>query len=145
MDSQQLADAMAHVGHQMARATIAKIEAGAEGAGGEVLGPRPEQKTAPRPVRLAEAVPFALALGVSSLSLFLPIRPGAKVHLTSQAEADIADAHAWARGDRPLTLVDSDATHFYRVHNYAYGTAPRVTLESLAALGIQVVGDEPDA
>ncbi len=131
-NQQDLADAMTRIGHPINRATIAKIEAGARGVGGEIHGPRADQKTQPRPASLEEAIAFAAALDVPPPSLFLPLSREDDVLLAPQIRADVDAAHAWVRGEQPLSQDDA---RFYRFHTFAR----RATLADLEALGIQIV------
>jgi transcriptional regulator with XRE-family HTH domain len=137
---QQLADAMVEIGHPIGRAAIAKIEAGAHGAGGEVWHePLKQGQTPPRPVSLEEAVAFAVALGVPPPSLFLPLNADHDVALAPNVAAGPKAAHAWVRGQASL---DPAATRFYRLQTFPDPAARRpITVAQLEALGIQVEVD----
>lgn len=139
---QDLADAMAAIGHPINRATIAKIEKGATGVGGAVHGSsRPTGSTQARPVSLTEAVAFAVALNVAPVNLFVPISGDDKVQLTPSRVVETSTAQRWARGDESLDPDGDD--RFYR------SQSPRrskpATLEDLAALGIKVITTEKES
>jgi transcriptional regulator with XRE-family HTH domain len=130
-NQQQLAEQMGRIGHPMNRSTIAKIEAGARGVGGEHgRAPVKSGQTSARPVSLDEAIAFAVALDVSPASLFLPIVREDDIALTPTARVDLDTAHAWLRGEHPL---DPDAGPFYRFQRYA----KRATLGDLERLGFR--------
>jgi transcriptional regulator with XRE-family HTH domain len=157
---QRLAAEMRAIGCPMTQVTIAKIEAGAQGVGGE-LHDEP-RKSPPRPVSLAEAIGFAVVLDVPPPSLFLPLSSDDDVRLAPTGPVvDVATAHAWVRGERPLKLATAsarvdeqpvtgtdvtawvgeqpltfdDAGAFYR-----FQTFPRTpTLSDLESLGIRVI------
>ncbi len=135
-NQQDLADAMTRIGHPINRATIAKIEAGARGVGGEVHGPRPDQKTQPRPASLEEAIAFAAALDVPPPSLFLPLTREDDVALAAGLHVDADTAHAWARGEHPLAPEDGQ---FYRFQTFPR----RPSLADLEALGIRFIQEPP--
>jgi transcriptional regulator with XRE-family HTH domain len=137
-NQQDLADAMDRIGHTINRATIAKIEAGARGAGGEIhgseRGKRGRQMNA-RPVSLLEAVAFAVALDVPPQSLFLPIIRDNEVQLAANVSVDVEEAHAWARGEGPL---DQANRRFYRYQSFESEKPPPVTPADLGRLGIRM-------
>jgi hypothetical protein len=136
-----LADAMARIGHPIGRATIAKIEAGARGVGGEIHGSEPiktgQGQTPPRAVSLEEAIAFAAALDVPPPSLFLPIVRDDDVQLSPAIRVDVDTAHAWARGEQALR---EDSASFYRFQTFARKTG---TLADLEQLGIRIVHEDP--
>lgn len=137
-DQQDLAEAMARVGHPINRATISKIEAGARGVGG-IHGSEGIKagQTRPRNVSLDEAVAFAVALDVPVLSLLLPVIREDDVQLAPEVRVDVDTAHAWARGEQPLRPDDPDGARFYRFQRYE-PPAPPATREELEAMGITV-------
>jgi transcriptional regulator with XRE-family HTH domain len=134
---QDLAEAMARVGHPINRATIAKIEAGARGVGGE-HGRQPIRRgqTSPRGVSLEEAIALAVALDVPPPSLFLPIVREDDVELAPRVRVDVDTAHEWVRGDRPL---DPTNGQFYRFQRFTRRVGPGELERFLAGAGIEVV------
>lgn len=101
-----LADAMARIGHRVSVPTIAKIEAGRYGVGGD-HGKEGSPTTfgrESRDVTLERAIAFAAALDVPPPSLFFPIGREDDVKLAPAVQVDVETAHAWARGERPLHL-----------------------------------------
>jgi transcriptional regulator with XRE-family HTH domain len=139
---QDLADAMERIGYPIGRATIAKIESFAHGVGGEIYAePIRSGQTKPRPVSLAEAIAFAVALDVAPTNLYLPITDQDDVKLTEGKPVDAATARAWARGEKSLEEDD----RFYRLQ--APYEPPKATAEDLKAMNIDVreqKGDGPD-
>ena len=130
---EDLAEAMARIGHPINRATIAKIEAGARGVGGaHGRAGIKKGETAPRGISLKEAIAFAVALDVAPMHLFLPIIDEDDVQLAPRARADVQSARAWVRGERPLGEDD----RFYRLQ--APYEPRKATLADLEALGIPV-------
>jgi len=129
-------------GRKISQTTIAKIEAGAEGAGGEVLGPIREQKTKPRPVSLSEALAFAAALNVapkaSSSQSIRATRSPSPRRSSSTYEQLMPGRLAGGRFDP----TNRESTRFYRLQNYRPAAA---THEHFDALGIKVVGAGPNA
>jgi len=130
---QDLADAMTKIGHPINRATIAKIEAGARGVGGD-HGKRPivSGQTPPRPASLSEAVAFAAALDLPPPSLFFPLMREDDIRLAPKLRVKVDIAHAWARGEAPL---DEAERSFYAFQTFAR----RATVDDLERLGIRVV------
>lgn len=129
---QRLADEMTAAGCPMRQATIAKIESARAGVGGDVHAV--PKSTPPRPVSLVEAVTFAVVLGVSPASLFLPVVREDDVQLTPAIRVDVETAWAWIRGEQPLD-PGPDAEQFYRTQTFAR----RATLADLERLGIRIV------
>ncbi len=151
-DQARLADEMTRRGFPaITRSAISKIEAGRFGAGGD-YGEEPIRRgqTAPRQVSLAEAIGFAVALGVSPTSLILPLVADDDVALTANVVVDVPHAYAWARGHGPLAsstdaASDPDETKgeaFYRANSpEAYapsGKAPPATLEDVKRMGFEI-------
>jgi transcriptional regulator with XRE-family HTH domain len=140
---EDLAVAMKRIGHPIARSGIAKIEAGARGVGGEHgTDPIKRGQTRPRGVSLTEAIAFAAALDVAPSSLYLPVIEDDDVQLApALPPVDVATAHAWTRGERPL---DPANERFYNYQTYGWRppTPQRPTLEDLERLGIPVVFQE---
>lgn len=133
-DQQRLADEVERLGVPMLRSTISKIERGRLGVGGD-YGKRVGGKA--RQVSLEEAVAFAAALGVSPLSLLLPLTRQDDIQLAPDLTVDAETAYRWARGERPLGS-EADAQAFYRFQSPARAFARPATLEDLRELGIDV-------
>lgn len=85
---QRLVDRLGELGYAVDRSTINRLENGSRG------------------VSLDEAFAVAAALGVSPLSLMLPLEMGQPVAVAPGLTVTSAEARAWAKGDEPLPGQD---------------------------------------
>ena len=90
MTQQELADRLATYGARIDRTAVAKIEAGASGAG------------LSRDLALAEMFAFALALDVAPVHLLVPIDSDEPIRLAPNLEASPYETREWIRGRMPL-------------------------------------------
>ncbi len=117
-NQERLAEAMGAIGWSIPRSTVAKIEAGRRGVGGDYgREGRKEGQVLPRPVRLDEAVAFAVALGVPLLSLIVPLTREDELRLAPKVSIDVEKAFAWARGEMSLSDAPADRA-FYRFESH---------------------------
>lgn len=90
MTQAQLAAAVAALGVKMEEPAVMRLEKGTRG------------------VSVDDVLAFSAALGVSPLSMIVPLEDEATLDVTPALEVDAQQARAWVRGQRPLRDTDDD-------------------------------------
>lgn len=124
MTQQDLADRLNHLGAQIDRTAVAKIEAGN------------------RELALAELFAFALALDVAPVHLLVPIDSDEPIRLAPNLEASPYETRAWIRGAMPL--FQDPRAYFSTVPTTEFEAADGALADWLRTSPIQVTTEPED-